>query len=228
MANLGHVFDCRSVEPATGGGNQLPLSDAKGWPVIITGTDIVGVKGKENSAAFILLNLLIIDGEHKGVEGTYRINYFSDNETAARIAKEQLSAVGYVTNVFQLSDTEQLKNIPFRIVVGNQKPNADQAAKMAAGESVVLFTEVKKVLDINGALPGKGQGAPAAAPQAPAAPPSFAPPAAPAQPAPAAAPAAWGGAAPAQPAQPAAPAGGAPAWSQNPAPAAGAAPPWQK
>ena len=225
MANLGHVFDCRSVEPATGGGNQLPLSDAKGWPVIITGTDIVGVKGKENSSAFILLNLLIIDGEHKGVEGAYRINYFSDNDTAARIAKEQLSAVGYVTNVFQLSDTEQLKNIPFRIVVGNQKPNADQAAKMAAGESVVLFTEVKKVLDINGALPGKGQGAPAAAPQAPAAPPTFAPPAqAPAQ-APAA-PAAWGGAAPAQPAAPVQNA--PPAWSANPAPAAGAAPPWQK
>lgn len=197
------AFDVNSVQPATGGGGQLPVSDSKGHLVVITESEVVPVTGKPN-AAYIKFDVRIIEGEHAGAEGVYRVNYFSDSEQAANIAKGQLSALGHVCHVQQLANTAQLHNIPFRMVVGLQK-DAEAAAKG--------YTETKYVLNADGSKAGSAPGsAPAPAPAAPPQPP--APPAAAAQ---------WG--APAAPVE-AAPA--APAWGQPATTAAPAAstPPW--
>lgn len=200
---LPQVFDARSVEPSSGGSNQLPVSDSNGWPVVIINSDVVPVKDKPN-AAFIRFDLMIIDGEHKGAEGTYRVNYFSDSEVAANIAKGQLSALGHVTGQFSIANTAQLHNIPFRVVVGLQK-DKESAEKG--------FTEIKYVLDINGNKAGKS-GAQAVAAPTPSPTPAPAP-----QPAPAPAPGGW-----APPAEAATQA--APPWGQPAGGAAPASPPW--
>jgi len=201
------AFDVNSVAPATGG-NQLPVSDSKGHLVVITESEVVPVANKPN-AAYIKFDVRIIEGEHSGAEGIYRVNYFSDSEVAANIAKGQLSALGHVCHVQQLANTAQLHNIPLRMVVGLQK-DAEAAAKG--------YTEIKYVLNADGSKAGSAPGsAPAAAPAAPPQPPApsvtAATPAAPV----------WGAPVEAAPAAtPAAPAWGAPAAT----PAATSVPPW--
>lgn len=193
------AFDVNSVAPATGGGGQLPVSDSKGHLVVITESEVVPVKDKPN-AAFIKFDLKVIEGEATGAEAVYRVNYFSDSEQAANIAKGQLSALGHVCHVQQLANTAQLHNIPFRVVVGLQK----DAEAQAKG-----YTEIKYVLNADGSKAGSAPGsAPAPAPAAPPAPPQAAAWTAPtAQAAPAAAPA-WG--------VPAAATTAAPPWAQKP------------
>ena len=47
----------------------------------------------------------------------------------------------------------QLHNLGFMVEVGNQKPTQEQEAKRSAGEEVALYTEVKKIFDVNGNAP---------------------------------------------------------------------------
>lgn len=202
MAQLMTAFDATVVEPA-GMSSALPVSGPEGYGVIITNSELVPVKDKPQ-CGMLALTLQIIDGEHKGDTGTYRLNLYSDNQQACQIAERQLSAICHAVNVFKIADSAQLHNLPFRVVVGPQK--------VKAGEEDKGYTEVKGVLRMDGSQPGKPAGS--AAPVQQAAPPQP-PPAQPAtQPA-------WGAPAPAQEAAPAAQ---QPAWGQ-PA-AGGAAPPW--
>lgn len=205
MAQLPQGFSARTVEPASIGAGQLPVSPKEGWPVIITGSEMVATSGNANNG-MLVLNLRVIEGEHANEEGVYRLNLYHDNPKTVEIANRQLSAVCWVTGKVDAVDSAQLHNVPFRAVVGLQK--------VKAGEEDKGYTEIKGVLDINGNQPGKtGAAAPASAPQpvaAPAAPPAPAAPAwgqasAPAVPAANAQPA-WGGA----------PAPAAPAWAAKP------------
>jgi hypothetical protein len=234
MAKLPEMFNCASVEPAGVSANQLPLSGPVGHPVIITSSELK--ENKNHDGGFLELNVRVIEGEFVGAEGPYRLNLFNKNEKTVEIAYKQLSALGYVCGQLNIADSAQLHNIPFKCIVGNQKLTAEQAAKQAAGETVVPFTEIKGVLHMDGSAPGKSAGAASAPAQAPTPPATFTPPpvAAVAQPA-APEPAAWtpGPAVPVQQAAPAsaapasaAPASAAPAWAANPVAAAGAAPPW--
>lgn len=202
MAQLPQGFSARTVEPQ-GTSSQLPVSGSEGHPVVITESEMKQVEGKPN-CGYLQLTLRIIEGEHNGVEGAYRLNLYHDNTKTVEIANRQLSALCWVVGNPDAVDSAQLHNIPFRAVVGLQKKTTADAPD---------YTEVKGVKDINGNDPGK-TGKTAASAPAPAA-----PPAPPVQPA-AAAPVAptWG-----QPAAPAAPPAQAPA-----APAAApAAAPWQ-
>jgi len=216
MANIGMSFDCTSVQPQ-GNSSQLPVSGPEGFPVIISSSEMKATANDAN-AGFLELTLQVMDGEHTGQTGKYRLNIFSKSEKAVEIALRQLSALGHVTGVLNITDSAQLHNRPFRVIVGLQKRPADWK------EGDVEYTEVKGVKDSNGNNPGKSTGAAASAHQAPAAPPVFAP----AQAAPVAQPAAPAPAAAAWtpgPAVETAPAAAAPAWASNPA-SAGQAPSW--
>lgn len=201
MPQLPQGFNARTTEPAAMGAPQLPVSPKEGWPVVITSSEMVATSGNANNG-MLVLNLLIIEGEHKGEEGVYRLNLYHTNEKTVEIANRQLSAVCWVTGKPDAKVSEELHNIPFRAVVELQK-DPEAAAKG--------YTQVKGVLDIQGNQPGKTGASVAAAP-APAAPPVPPAPAAPA----------WGGTAPAEPAASAA----APTWAAPAATAAPASPPW--
>ena len=164
-------FSARSVEPA-GTGGQLPISPADGWPVIITGHEMVPVKDKPQYGRLVF-NLQIVDGEKKGTEGPFGLNLFVESEQSCKIAAQDLSALCWVTGKLDAKVENELYNIPFRIVVVAQ-----------TGEGKENFTKVHKILNADGSKAGSAPGsAPAAAPAAPPQPP--APPAA-------AAPAQWG------------------------------------
>ena len=209
-------FNAQNFDPSQSVGS-LPIGR---HPVVIVSSEVK--PNKNNDGGYLQLDLKIIDGPMQGTTGAYRLNLYHNNAQTVEIAHRQLSAVCYVTGVFQVNDSSQLHNIPFIIDVAPQKNDPQ-------------YTEVKKVFDMNGNEPGKtGQGGAAqAAPVQQQ----------PAQQQPAQAAGAWGGqpaqqqAAPAsawgqpaqqQPAQ-AAPAAAAGNWQQQPAQgqaAAGGAAPW--
>jgi hypothetical protein len=226
-------FDARSVEPAS----FAPPPVLADYHVRIT--DSEGKPTTDQTGGYLELTLEILDpGPYLNRKIPYRLNLFNaKSQQTVEIAYRQLSAVCYVTGVFNIQDSRQLHNIPFIATIGPQATNPQ-------------YANVFAVKDINGNLPGKtpaaagvtglpavGAGAawggPAAAPPAWAPPGAQAPPAAPApaawgappaaQPPAAAAPPAW--APQGAPAAPAAPAAAPPAWSPQAAPSA---PPWAK
>ena len=198
MAQL--QFDATKVEPA-GMSSQLPVSGPDGYSVIISASEMK--ENKDKTGGYLELTLQVIDGEHKGESGAYRLNLFHSTPKTVEIAYRQLSAICHAVGVFQVGDSTQLHNIPFKAVVGLQK-----------GENPEGYTEVKGVLCMDGSAPGKPKSAAPAAQPAPVQPAAQA-----AQ----AAPAAWGQQ-PAASTPEAASATSAAPWSQQPA--AQAAPPW--
>jgi Protein of unknown function (DUF669) len=197
-------FDARSVEPASFA-PPPPLAD---YHVRIIESEAKPTS--DNSGGYLRLDLEILDpGPQVGRKVPYFLNLFNKAQQTVEIAYRQLSAVCYVTGVFNISDSRQLHGIPFIATIGPQAENP-------------TYSKVFAVKDINGNLPGKTGAQPAAPAPVAAAPPAWAPP--PAATPPAAAPPAW------QP--PGAPAPVAPpTWTPPGAatpPAAAAAPPtWQ-
>ncbi len=175
-------------------------------------------EAKEGGGGYLELTLVILDpGPYYGIKVPYRLNIFSKSEQTVKMSYSQLSAVVHACRLQHqpLQNSQQLWNIPFMATIGPQKDNPQ-------------YSNVFKVMDITGQVPGKG-GAPAPA-LAPA-PAAYAPPAAPAPaawappgaPAPAPGPAAWAPPGAAPPAQAPAPA----AWQPNPAANATPKAPWE-
>ena len=199
MATLN--FDASKVEPQAPM-SQLPVSGPEGLPVIIKESELK--ENKEKSGGYLELILEVIDGEHKGCTGPYRLNLFHTNQQTVNIAYAQLSAICHCVNEFQVADSSQLHNKPFNVIVGLQKGEAGEEKG---------YTEVKAIRNSDGSAPGKAKpaSAPVAPPVSPVAPVAVQPVAP-----------AW--TAPEAPATPAA--WGAPATTPETPAAATAAPPW--
>lgn len=138
MVALPQMFDATQIDPTQGAG-QLPVSDGMGHLVVISAS--IAKETKEKTGGLLELTLEIIDGPSKGASGPYRLNLWNNSPQAAEIAAKQLSAICHVTGVFQVNDSAQLHGKPFRVVVGAQTDPK--------------YTQVNKVLDVNGNEPGK-------------------------------------------------------------------------
>jgi hypothetical protein len=137
-------FNSQGVDPQYGGAGGLPIGK---HPVVIVGTDLKPTK--DNQGGYLEITMEAIDGPAKGLQQIDRLNLHNKNETAVRIANQQLSAYCHVTGVYAFNQTEELHGKPFVIEVVPRKDNANQ-------------TEVGKLFDMNGNEPGKaGSGAPA-------------------------------------------------------------------
>lgn len=142
MAKLMQAFNARNVDPTQGMGG-LPIGK---YPVVIIKSEVKPTK--DNDSGYLQLDLQVTEGENQGAVGAYRLNLYHTNQQTVEIAHRQLSAVCHVTGVFELTDSQQLHNIPFVIEVGLQKePNPNK------------YTEVKRVFDMGGNEPTLG-GAP--------------------------------------------------------------------
>lgn len=147
-------FDARQFSPASvdGGAEQLPVSDHLGHPVVITSDELVEAKNSPKDAQgnaqnkFLALNLQVIDGPHKGAKGTYRLNILNASPQAAEIAAKQLSAICHAIGSFQVGNSAELYNKPFRVVVEQQ---ADPK-----------YTQIKGVLTLQGIDPGNPNAGP--------------------------------------------------------------------
>lgn len=140
-------FDARNIPPASVGGSQLPISDKDGHLVCITDGEVKPTKAGDGG--LLELTLTIMEGEHAGASGSYRLNLWNQSDKARNIAQSQMSAICHVTNVFNVQDVRQLYNIPFRAIVALQK-GTEQNNDNEAG-----YTEVKGVKYANGGDPGK-------------------------------------------------------------------------
>lgn len=141
MTQLMQPFNASLIDPTQSGGS-MPTGK---HPVVIRDSEIKPTSDK--TSGMLVLNLEIIDGPSKGVTGPYRLNLYNANETASRIAHQQLSAICHaIGQLAEFNDAAVLYNRPFVVEVGLQK-DPDAAAKG--------YTEVKKVFDINGNEPGK-------------------------------------------------------------------------
>ena len=133
--------DLRSITP-WGTSAQLPVSDRHGWLVHIVNCEGKRVKDKQNG--YLEFELEITDGEHKGTSGFWRINLWNDNETAARIAYQQLATLALATGIMPAPgriDPAIWFGKPFRAVIGLQKKqNAEDPD----------YTEVKNLFTANG------------------------------------------------------------------------------
>lgn len=161
MTQLLNSFNPMNYDPSQGGGSW-PLGK---HPVIIESAEVKPTQ--DNSSGYLQLNLKIIDGQHAGFTGAYRLNLYNQSAKAAEVAHRQLSAVCHVTQTFQLGQDGQqvgaLFGKPFVVECGYQKGEEPGPTNPDAKG----YTEVKRVFDMNGNEPGK-QGAQGAAHQQPA------------------------------------------------------------
>jgi hypothetical protein len=68
--------------------------------------------------AYVKLDLVVIDGEHKGRKFRDMLNLWNDNQQAVEIAQRQLSAYCHATGVIVIQDISQLHGIPMYIKLG--------------------------------------------------------------------------------------------------------------
>jgi hypothetical protein len=218
MAMLQSQFNAQQFDPTNQGGGFKSLPVGK-HPVVAVASEIK--PNKSNQGGMVVFDLEVIDGPNKGVTGQMYINLYHQDEKVRSIAESQMSALCYATGQFMIQETSMLHNKPFCVDVEPQALTADQQARKDAGESVTPFTQVRKILNFDGSMPGQGgqQQAPvqqpqtqqwgAAPAQAPAANPGWQGGGVATPPPPAQAPAAAGGW------QQGAAAGGAPKWGQK-------------
>lgn len=190
MATLN--FDARTVEPSA----PMGIIPADDYNVHIVKSEIKPTANGQSH--YLQLELEVLDGEFKGRKLWDILNLWNDNETAARIAQQSLSAIGHAVGVLDIRDSEQLHQKPMRASVKVEKGNAQYpddknrvkgygaykgvTAIAPAVAPAPAFAPAPAAAPAFGSpvaapAPTPAFAAPAAAPVAPAAPPPFAAPA---------------------------------------------------
>lgn len=131
-------FDATMYDPTQSDGS-LPVGTHK---VIIERTE--KKETKAGGSGMLVLHLKIVEGECQGMTGPYYLNLYNQDPQTREIASRQMSAVCHCVGVLKPQNSAQLFGIPFVIQVQKQKKNPD-------------YTEVVKVLDVNGQPPRRGQ-----------------------------------------------------------------------
>jgi hypothetical protein len=129
-------FNAATVEPATGQLDPFP----SGWyKMAFTETSIEPTK--EGNGEYIKLVLQVIEGVHQKRTVYENLNTKNSNPQTVEIAYKQLSAICYATGQIQLTDTDQLKNIPFwgKVKLEQAEKNPDGTEKYPAKNRMVAY-----------------------------------------------------------------------------------------
>lgn len=102
------------------------------YQVIVMASDL-----KTNNAGtgqYIELTLQVVDGEHAGRRLWDRLNVSNPNKTAEDIAKRQLQELCLAAGVTNLTDTEQLHDIPVlaEVDIDRKEPDRNRVTGYAA------------------------------------------------------------------------------------------------
>lgn len=119
MSGVELNFDASQVEPSTGSPDPLPSGK---YPMMITASEMKATK--DQTGAYLQLELTVIDGEFKGRKVWDRLNLKNNNPVAEQIARESLSAICHASGVIQCANSQQLHGIPMEVKV-KYKPEAD-------------------------------------------------------------------------------------------------------
>lgn len=165
MATLN--FNAQNVTPQT---TYEPLP--AGWyPVAITASE--SRPTKNGDGAYLHLEMIIIDGQYKGRKIFDRLNLWNKNQTATEIAYRQLSAICHAVGVLEVTDSQQLHNIPLDVKVsvraadGAYEASNDVKGYRAAAKTPAPAAPAAPVTPV---APPAAPAAPVAAPVGPTAP----------------------------------------------------------
>lgn len=125
-------FNAASVEPlAPRSYDPLPEGD---YEMMIVKSDVKATKA--GNGHYIELEMHVISGEHSGRRQWERLNVDNPNKDAENIAKAALGALCLAVGVPDMTDTEQLHDIPFlaRIEIDRKDPTRN---RIVGYESVV-------------------------------------------------------------------------------------------
>jgi len=139
MAQLHGAYDASQYDPTQRSGGNLPVGKHL---VQIIESDVKATKSGDSGKLELIVQ--VIDGDARNQTGLINLNLYNVNPEAARIAHDQLSAICHVTGVMQITDSQQLHNIPFMVEAVPQKNEPK-------------YTEVKKVYDRDGNEPVPGK-----------------------------------------------------------------------
>lgn len=140
-------MDFSNIEPNAGGRSYFPVSDSKGWLVVMTES-----VGKENSAKTGSILECTLTGQEGPVQGkthTLTINITNPSQKAQEIGLGECSAIAHATGHIRVGNSQEWHGKPFRVEIvsdaSDQYPNA---------------TRVRRILTVNGDVPKlPGQGA---------------------------------------------------------------------
>lgn len=165
-------FNAREVEPDQGGIGAIPA----GWyKTMVTKTELKPTA--DGGGQLISATIQVLEGTYKGSNFFTNFNVINNSEKAVEIGRKQLSALCHAVNVLDMTDTDQVKNIPFftRVkltpaVMDEQDPTKvkyqeknettgfrninDQAAIAKAAETAQLIAKTQVV---NGGSPAPQQ-----------------------------------------------------------------------
>jgi hypothetical protein len=101
-------FNAREVEPDQGGIGAIPA----GWyKTMVTKTELKATG--DGTGQMIAAVIQVLEGTYKGSNFFTNFNVVNNSEKAVEIGRKQLSALCHAVNVLEMTETDQLKNIPF-------------------------------------------------------------------------------------------------------------------
>lgn len=118
MANLTGLVDLNASPES-----QFAALPSGEYPALITDSNIK--QTKSGTGSYLELTYQIVDGAYRGRQLWARINLTNPNATAVSIGQQHLAQIRHATGQMQLSDSQQLHNIPHLIRV-EYKPPRDQ------------------------------------------------------------------------------------------------------
>lgn len=102
------------------------------YQVIVMASDLKPTQA--GTGQYIELTLQVVDGEHAGRRLWDRLNVSNPNKTAEDIAKRQLQELCLAAGVTNLTDTEQLHDIPVlaEVDIDRKEPDRNRVTGYAA------------------------------------------------------------------------------------------------
>lgn len=128
MANFN--FNANTVEPmAPRSYDPMPNGD---YEMIITKSDVKPTKA--GTGHYLELEMQVISGEHSGRRHWERLNIDNPNKQSEDIAKGALAALCLAVGVDDMTDTEQLHDIPFtaKVEINRKEPDRNRITGYAS------------------------------------------------------------------------------------------------
>lgn len=142
MANLGNTFDANNVEPSTPR-ELLPPDEYK---VCIVASEMKATNA--STGQYLSLDFAVIEGKYEHRHIWANLNLINPNAQTVEIAERDLSAICRAVGRMQVSDSEELHNIPLIIVVKVKPAGPDKQGIMRDAQN-----EIKGYKPVNGAAP---------------------------------------------------------------------------
>ncbi len=108
MVQLAQPVNCHEVEPA---GTFVPFEGQ--FRAHIVDSEMKATK--KGDGEYLALKVEVIDGPNKGRTVYDNLNLNNPSEKAMEIAYQTLSAIGHATGVMNITNSEQVHNIPMMV-----------------------------------------------------------------------------------------------------------------